>query len=211
MIVEFAGLPKSGKSSNIAVIRDYFSRSKYRTKLIAEGARTCPFSNKNRIEFACWTANQAMNAVLEARLSSERDSIILQDRGVFDALAFIKLLALEDYIPESTAESISTYFSDQRWTGTIDLIILLDVSPEIAIRRDLAAQLNAPTGVITNLVTMSRLSSAFEFILQRYSGRFPRIERIDTTKYTSLETAGQIIQKIRQGLNNSNSQFAQGD
>ena len=212
MIIEFAGLPKSGKSSNIAVIRDYFSRSGYRTKLVAEGARTCPFSNKHRIEFACWTANQAMNAVLEARFSSERESIILQDRGVFDALAFIKLLALENWISETTAEMSLTYLADQRWTGLIDLIILLDVTPEIAIQRDMAARLNAPTGIITNLVTMNKLLVAYEFILEQYQDRFLSIERIDSTKASPLEITGKIIQIVQQSMPNSASNpFGRGD
>jgi thymidylate kinase len=196
MIVEFTGLPKSGKSSTIAAIRDFFSRSGYRTKLVTEGARTCPFSNKQRTEFACWTANRAMNSVLEAKLGHEQDSIILQDRGLFDAMAFIKLLALEKFISETKSGRMLEYFSDQRWTQYIDFVFLLEVSPAIAIDRDLAARLKAPAGVITNLPTMKKLAIAYEFVLERYGDRFPRIVRLDTTNTSQFDIVGTIIQSV---------------
>jgi thymidylate kinase len=200
MIIEFAGLPKSGKSSNIGVVRDYFSRSGHKTRLVAEGARNCPFPNKKRVEFACWTANQSLNSVLEVKYAEDDDVIVIQDRGLFDALAFIKLLSIEEFIDKDSETNLCEYFADPRWTTLVDIVILFSINPERAIDRDIAAQLNAPPGVITNAITMRKLSTAYEQVLADHGTKFRRVERIDTTHLSPQEAAQKVIAIIQTSL-----------
>lgn len=197
MIVEFAGLPNSGKSSAIAVAGDYFSRSAHRVKVVAEGARTCPFRNRHRVEFACWTASHAVGLVLEAGLGTDWETIMIQDRGVFDALAFLKLLHLEEFIALEKLGHFMDYFADHRWTHFVDLVLLFRVSPERAVERDYASEIGARPGVITNIATMRRLSVAYDFVLEEYGNSFPRVEQIDTTDATQLRTARKVVEHIR--------------
>lgn len=202
MIIEFAGLPRSGKSSCIAVVRDYFLRSGHSVRMAGEGARSCPFSNQYRIEIACWTANQALNSILEAKLSIRPETLILQDRGLFDALAFFNLLHLEGLISEEMLTHFVNYFANPRWTRFVDLVILFDVSPNTAIERDLAAKLSASPGIITNIATIQNLSAAYDLIYEKYSGNqrssgFSKVERLDTTHDDPLETARVAIQLIK--------------
>jgi thymidylate kinase len=200
MIIEFAGLPRSGKSSNIAVVKDFYSRSGRTVRLVAEGARSCPFSNKHRLEFASWTANQALSAVIEASVNCRDGSIVLQDRGLFDALAFVTLLELEGRISSETSSRLLGYFGNPLWLNRLDLVFLFRVSPEVALSRDLAAMLKAPPGVITNTETMLKLDSAYDRIVTTYGQYLPRIVEIDSTQTSHYEIAQTVIRTVEELL-----------
>jgi len=161
-----------------------------------EEARFCPFSSRHRVEFACWTANQALSSVLQARLGTERDVLVLQDRGLFDALAFFRLLHLEEFISSEMLSDLMGYFAKPRWTSLVDLVILFSVSPEEALERDIATRLSAGPGVITNITTMRRLSKAYGHIVEHYGDRFLRIESLDTMNTEVLEIARRVVQLI---------------
>ena len=196
MIVEFAGLPRSGKSSVIEVARDYFLRSGLQLRMTGEAARTCPFGSDHRVEIACWTANQALNSVLAARFSLPREVLVLQDRGLFDALAFFRLLLDEGIIRTDTLAEFSSYFASTRWARLVDLVILFDVSPEVALERDMAARLSAGEGTITNRSTLPKLAEAYDWAAEHYSDVFPRIERVDTTSAERVKVARSVIRMI---------------
>lgn len=206
MIIEFAGLPRSGKSSGVGIARDYFLRRGYKVRLIAERAILCPFSNQHRVEFAQWVANRASNSVLEAALCGETDMLFLQDRGLFDALAFYKLLYLEGYITEEALNDFMRCFANSRWTQLVDLVILFDISHEAALERDLASKLTAGPGVITNLETMQRLTTAYDYVMAHFGGGFPRIERLDTTRISPIEAARKVIEIVKKSLYAQSSQ-----
>jgi hypothetical protein len=165
---------------------------------VAEGARTCPFSRQYRIELASWTANKALSNVLEAKLNDLQQALVLQDRGLFDALAFLKLLHLEGKLSEETFSHFAGYFTNTRWTSKVDLIILLDIEPEEAVKRDLAAILSDNPALITNVASMMTLRGSYEFVLECYGRGFPRVERIDTTHLDRLETARKAISIIQE-------------
>ncbi len=197
MIVEFAGLPRSGKSVTIGTVRDYFLRSGHMVKMSPEGARSCPFGSHYRVEFACWTANQALTAVLEGSLNIKQAILLLQDRGLFDALAFFKLLHLEDIITDETLTDFINYFANPKWTRLVKLVILFEISPEEALDRDIASKLSAGPGIVTNITTMRKLSVAYNYVIEHYGDRFPQIVQLDTTKTDPLETARRAIQFIK--------------
>jgi thymidylate kinase len=197
LIVEFAGLPRSGKSSCIEVVRDYFLRSGHSVSLIGEKARTCPFSAHNRVEFASWTANHALSSVLEASFSIDKKSLALQDRGLFDALAFLKLLELDSKASNDMLADFMSYFANPRWTMLVNLVIIFDIPPEVAIARDFAYQLNSRPGIITNITTMKNLSLAYDYVIKQFGKNFPQIERIDTNMAEPLEISLKVIQTIK--------------
>jgi len=197
LIVEFAGLPKSGKTSGIETARDYFLRSGHSVKMVGETVRSCPFSNQRRIDIACWTANQALSSVLEARFTTKQETLVLQDRGLFDALAFFKLLHLEGLINDEALADFMGYFANPRWTRFVDLVILFDISPITAIERDFAAKLRAGPGIITNIATIKNLSTAYDFVLNQYGSRFSRIERLDTTDAELIDIARRVMRIIQ--------------
>lgn len=203
VIVEFAGLPRSGKSSCLDIAQSYYSRKGVSVKLVGEGARFCPFNDRNRTEFSVWMANRALNGILEGRLSRE-PILLVQDRGLFDALAFINLLYCEELIDKEMYVNSMGYLANPLWTNSVDLVLLFLVSTERALKRDIPNKLGAGEGVITNPKMIERLRMSYDFLLKEYGNRFPRIEVIDTSNLSIKETSHLVIRLIQSSISSSN-------
>jgi putative protein kinase ArgK-like GTPase of G3E family len=50
-VIEFAGTPKSGKSTAVEAIRHFFSRLHFRVHVLAERAALCPIPMKGHLFF----------------------------------------------------------------------------------------------------------------------------------------------------------------
>jgi thymidylate kinase len=199
MIVEFSGLPRSGKSTCLDAIKDYYTRQGYNVRLLMEGARTCPFPHRHRVKTAFWTANQVLNDIIHVSTLSSNDTLILQDRGLFDAMAFIKLLELEPVTFGEDAnlldnfaahDGINAFLSSMtNWAKLVDLVILFETPPEVVLGRDLASKMNAGPGLITNSHTLRSLLTAYQSIKDEYGERFPKIVSVANRNGDALETA----------------------
>ena len=197
MIIEFSGLPRSGKTTSITVLRDILVRSGYSTRLNAERAQSCPFNSKYRTQFAVWTANQALNDVLTAGYTLPHGSVFLQDRGIFDALAFFRLLHIENRIDSTDFERYAEYIVHPNWSGLVDLVILFYVEPSVAIKRDLASKIQPAPALITNEQTLRKLVEAFSYVHDKFGDRFPQIVSIDTTHQEPIKTVQQVTDIVR--------------
>jgi thymidylate kinase len=205
LIVEFAGLPRSGKSTCIDAARHYFSRHEITVKMAGEAIRFCPFGSQYRVEIACWAANYALNTVLEASLGASPETLTLQDRGLFDALAFLRLLWKESYISRDTLSCLEEYFADRRWTKRVDLVILFDVEPEVVLERDVARYIarhlhgeDLP-GVITNESTLQALRDCYKEMQTAFEDRF-NIRPVFTSLAKTTAIAEQVVQIIKEEL-----------
>ncbi len=199
MIVEFAGLPRSGKSSCLDAVKDYYVRKGYNVRVLFEGSRTSPFSHRHRVKTAFWTANQVVNDIIEYSTLPGTDMLILQDRGLFDAMAFIRLLErekmpsaedaslLEEIAARGSIDKFLSYLSN--WARFVDLVLLFETRPERVLSRDLASKMDAGPGIITNTSTLNVLTGAYRNIKDEYGDRFARIASIRPGEGEILETA----------------------
>lgn len=89
LFVEFAGTPKSGKSTCIDTVSHFFRRLDYKVLAPTEGAskRTPYYLKKNLVAFNAWSASYALTHILEGRYGSDEYHIVILGRGLFDALA----------------------------------------------------------------------------------------------------------------------------
>jgi thymidylate kinase len=206
LIVEFAGLPRSGKSTSIDAARDYFSRRGIAVRSTGEAALACPFGSIHRVEIACWMANNALNAVLEASVDTDPQTLTLQDRGLFDALAFFHLLEKENLVSKGALSPIEKYFADRRWTEHVDLVVLFDVEPGVALERDIAIHLARELhdqdlpGIITNKSTLQALRACYEEIQLSFGDRFKVRVVYNTPSVTPSDTARRVIEVIEEEL-----------
>lgn len=210
MIIEFSGLPRSGKSTQIDILRDYFERKGKSVIVIGEAAKKCPFDRRNRVEVACWMANNALNSIIEAKLGSKSNAIYLQDRGLFDSIAFFYLLNEEGYINGIEFKSYLDFFAVSRWFNYIDLIFYFDIQPSLTLSRDIARQilndeyeLNYPEGLITTPKKLEILHSSYKKIQVDYSNLLEKkVITHNILPDLSLKESSKLIsQKINEKIN----------
>lgn len=178
-IIEFAGMPKAGKSSAIEDVRHYFShgpkllvdvkgpqlgrlRDGYLLHTPAEGVslRTPRYLKTNLLDFNTWAGAYAVQELLQARHDNYHHMVIL-DRGPWDASCWIRYVLEaggEDLrLPEQEVEPIRQFFKLPLWATLSDLHVVLVVDPAIAREREISSRLIEAGGAASNNKMMTRM------------------------------------------------------
>lgn len=201
LFVEFAGTPKSGKSSCIEIVRHFFRRVKFHVLTPAEGTsrRTPSYLKDNLPAFNTWSACYALTHVLEGRYDThDRYQIALLDRGLFDALAWFELLHADEKIDVAERDAIQGFLSLKRWRSSIGIVFLFQTDADTAMERENAHTLIDDPGLAMNRGFLERLNKAYDAVSAKFKDDY-RLDSIDTSdsKNTTPEsTAKEVVTKI---------------
>src|SRR5690242_14647241 len=133
LIIEFSGLPKSGKTSLISVLQLFLKRNGIKAEVYTERASISPIRKKGHLEFNVWVSCASLEGMLEA-LFKDIDVFIL-DRGIFDALVWNEWLKMTGKITDEEAVEVEKFFSMTRWTDLVDLVFVFQCDPATSIKR----------------------------------------------------------------------------
>lgn len=201
LFVEFAGTPKSGKSSCIEIVRHFFRRVGFRVLAPTEGAsrRTPSYLKDNLPAFNTWSACYALTHVLEGLHDVEdRYQIALLDRGLFDALVWFEQLQTDDEISVEELGAIQGFLSLKRWRSSIDIVFLFQSDPETAMKREHAHTLIDDPGRAMNPDFLEKLNNAYTAVSEKFKDHY-RLELIDTSESMDPKpesTAREVVLKI---------------
>lgn len=202
VFVEFAGTPKSGKSSCIEIVRHFFRRSDIKVLAPAEGAsrRTPYFLKDDLMAFNTWSASYALMHVLEGLHGADRYHLAILDRGLFDALAWFEMLAAEGEISQEDRDHVQSFLQIEQWRTSIDEVFLFRTDPKTSLEREHSDKLIEEHGQAMNPESLEKLNQAYDSVEQRFSASFSRFRRIDTSasagttaKSTAAEVAAEIL------------------
>lgn len=182
LFIEFAGTPKSGKSSTIDSVAHFFRRLDYRVLAPSEGAskRTPWYLKDDLAAYNTWSACYALRNVLEGRYDAEKHEIVILDRGLFDALVWFDLLTREGQIEREFCESVQSFLLIDKWRMDIDLVLLFKVGPESSMERENRAKLVKKTGRAMNPQFLEKLNASYDSVRESYSDLFANFAVIDT-------------------------------
>jgi predicted NUDIX family phosphoesterase len=202
-VMEFAGTPKSGKSTTVEAIRHFFSRHGFRVHVLAERAALCPIPMKGHLFFNTWCA-ASMLAELLANVETETD-IIIVDRGIFDALVWLTLQERRGELTAEEARTFEAFLLMERWRGLTDLAVVMSVSPEAALARESSQRLTRKTGSIMNPEVLQAITDSVDEAATRYAPKFHNIVRQDTTgkqfSESGIDLANNVLDCLNRFLN----------
>lgn len=194
-VIEFAGTPKSGKSTSVEAIRHFFSRNGFRVHVLAERAAVCPIPMKGHLFFNTWCAC-SMLAELLANVEADAD-IIIVDRGIFDALVWLNLQLQRGEITQEEANTIDSFLLLERWRTLIDLVVVMNVPADEAMSRENGQRITKKTGSIMNEKVLSTFSESVSIAFSKYSDKFSGAIRHDTSgqnvRQSNTQLAGSIL------------------
>ena len=184
VFVEFAGTPKSGKSTCIEIVRHFFRRLDYKVLAPAEGAsrRTPYYLKDDLIAFNTWSASYALMHVLEGLHGSDQYDLAILDRGLFDALAWFELLASRDEISSDVRDQVQSFLQIEYWRSAIDAVLLFTTDAETAMARENSDKLISEHGQAMNPEFLADLNGAYGRVRTKYADQFSRFEIINTGK-----------------------------
>lgn len=194
LIIEFSGLPKSGKTRIISILELFLKRNGFKVDVFIERASIAPIRTKGHLNFNTWVSCASLQGMLEALSKPELDVFIL-DRGVFDALMWTHWLARTGKITSDEERTCCEFFAMNRWTDLVDLVLIMTCSPSTSIAREYSNQLTTKRGTIMSEDTLRQINESIEATRVAHGPRFKAIEHIDTTDTESRETAVRIATK----------------
>ncbi len=200
LFVEFAGTPKSGKSTCIDTVNHFFRRSGYKVLAPTEGAskRTPYYLKDDYVAFNAWSATYALTHILEGRYGTDEYHIVILDRGLFDALAWFELLKEKDDITSEDCSAIQKFLLVGHWRTLVDTVFLFQTDPATSLERENRNKLIEEPGRAMNPDFLSDLNAAYNTTRQKYAEMFNRFCAIDTGtgQSTELSTAHTVAGTI---------------
>lgn len=202
-VMEFAGTPKSGKSTSVEAIRHFFTRHDFRVHVLSERAADCPIPMKGHLFFNTWCA-ASMLAELLANVETETDLIII-DRGLFDALVWLTLQRRRGELTQPEAEIIESFLLLDRWRTLIDLAIVMSVEADEALARESGPRITSKGGSIMNPDVLSAINDAVTEATEKYSKKFRAFIDHPTTgdepKASNIRLANEVLDTLEAFLN----------
>jgi len=202
LIVEFSGTPKAGKSTIINVLRLFLARNNINPFVLTERASISPIQDKNHLFFNVWTGCSTLAQMLDAAQDNSAYDVVIMDRGIFDALVWMRWL--QDSQGQLTAEDravIQAFFLLPHWRDRIDLLYVMEVSPEESLKREFAGQVTRKPGKIMNSKTIAQFNDALARTLAEQAAVFGnRLLKVDTTGKEPMETGYEVVKTTLEAL-----------
>ncbi|MBU1344048.1 MAG: deoxynucleoside kinase [Proteobacteria bacterium] len=199
LIVEFSGLPKSGKTTVINSLSLFLRRNGIPAAVLSERASTCPIKNKLHPDFNIWTANMTLSQLLALKQSSQF-FVILIDRGIYDSLIWMNLLNNLGKLKSEELKIFETYYLLDRFRKSIDLVIYMECSIEKSLEREFKDLLTDKEGSIMNKAFLTDFLSASKQSYRKYSDHFSQIISIDTSEKKTLEGVEEVVSAVLDSL-----------
>jgi predicted NUDIX family phosphoesterase len=202
-VIEFAGTPKSGKSTSVESVRHFLNRHDFRVYLLSERAAVCPIPMKGHLFFNTWCAS-SMLAELLANIDTESD-IIVVDRGLFDALVWLRMQENRGELTGYEARTFETFLLLDRWRSLIDLVVVMNVSADDALARENAQRITRKTGSIMTGDVLATLSRSVNDAVSEYGKNFKRVLVHNTggedVRESGVKITNEILDCLEQFLN----------
>jgi hypothetical protein len=127
IVIEFAGVPKAGKTSTLGQLQAFLKRCGFRVEIVVERASVCPIRDKRHSNFNVWTACTTLAQVLEKTQSPSRPEdphILILDRGLFDAVSWLAVMERLARIRPADREAVERFLLLDDWRRRVTGVIV---------------------------------------------------------------------------------------
>ena len=139
LVIEFAGVPKAGKTTTLTQVQAFLKRCGFRTDVMVERASVCPIRDKKHANFNIWTLCTTLAQILEKTQNPPRSDdpqILFLDRGLFDAICWLTMMEKLSRIRQDDRETIQKFLSIDDWRKRVSAVFLMLSSPADAMKRE---------------------------------------------------------------------------
>ncbi len=204
VVIEFAGMPKAGKTTIVNEIHRFLKRCGFRTKVIAEKASICPVRDKKDASFNIWTVCQTLSDLLVDTQSPPHagdPEIVIIDRGIFDAVSWLRLLERLRRLQADERNAIERFVLLGDWRKRISQVFVLTVDPDEALAREEGL---IPISVLGSIMNREVLAQTRDNVLKcadDLEAQF-NIKIIDTSGKETAEIARRIAGLVLDAVDN---------
>ena len=173
-VLEITGTPKAGKTTLITLLDGFLRQCGWKVHVLAERAGECQLPMKGHFFFNTWTTGTMLAGLLDA-IDRDLDIIIL-DRGLFDALVWLRLQASQRQVSGVEASTFENFVLLDRWRMLTDTTLVLETSPETAMARETARRLLPRRGSVMNQGRLREFNGVLREARRRHGQSFKILE-----------------------------------
>ena len=203
LVIEFAGVPKAGKTTTLTNVSTFLKRCGFRTSVVVERASICPIQDKKHATFNVWTACTTLAQILEKTQTPPRaddPQILFLDRGLFDSICWITMMERISRIRPDERELIQKFLMIDNWRRRISAVFAMLASPRDAMEREQGVlPVKGTGGSIMNPEVLSQIRDVNKQCIAQLGEDF-RIYPVDTslgdTRGDPKRTAEVVVEAI---------------
>lgn len=203
-VIEFTGTPRTGKTTLINNLYDFFKKGKFKTSILEEFTT----SKRYKEELYPKLKNEYKNIVnteipkyvlkdLEEELQKDLD-VILIDRSLFDRIIWVNRLYLNGGMEKQEYNDyLDTYIS--LVNEKINIVIALKTDALTSIKRDYNANLSLEKRNFLNENNVNEYNVSLENTLQMFKNKAYEFDTTDLSqREISIEVAHKILDSYRE-------------
>jgi predicted NUDIX family phosphoesterase/thymidylate kinase len=198
-ILEFAGTPKSGKTTTINAVHQFLKRNRVVVRTFQERASVAPLVDKGTAFFNTWVTCATLNGIIEA-LEDEKLDVLILDRGLFDGLVWIDWQEKTHRVSATEAKGFRGFVLTPRWRGLVDLVFVMHCDAKTSLDREYANQITLRHGAIMNNATLTELRQHYLEAASRYQGEFKSVNVIENSQGPAMNTISKVAKMILNSL-----------
>lgn len=190
IVIEFAGSPKSGKSSCCGALDLFLRRNGFNTSVISERSHFAKIKDKHDPIFNIWTLSSTIAELAETLGTSCKSSspdAILIDRGLFDALCWFDWLNKSNKLNDIDYDNFKNFILSPKWLDMIDLVFVFTAEPKDSIGREFSGLLTNIRGSIMEENTLDQINNSIKNCMTMYGENFKALNTISTSKSNKLQ------------------------
>jgi hypothetical protein len=198
LVVEFAGTPKSGKSTNIEVLNHFLRRSGFKVAASTEGvSKRTPYNLKaDLMAYNSWALCYAISELLVGYYNVDKPHVVMLDRGPFDSLAWMRHLREDGKLSNEEYTIIYHFVTIDKWEKIVKRIYLFTCDPKLSLKRELEEKLIRASGLVMNEERLIQLKEQYDILKEDLNSE-SKLYHIDTTDTESpIETAFELANDL---------------
>ena len=203
LVIEFAGVPKAGKTTTLTHVQTFLKRCGFRTDVVVERASVCPIRDKKHANFNVWTACTTLAQVLEKTQDPPKPDdphILFLDRGLFDSICWMRMMGQISKVRREKRELIEQFLTIDDWRKRISAVFVMLASANDAMNREQKVlPVEGGGGSIMNTETLKLIRDEYQRCMDELDSSF-NIIKIDTsageTKNSPERTAEVVAEAI---------------
>ena len=211
VVVEFAGVPKAGKTTTLGQVHAFLKRCGFRVEVVVEHASICPIRDKKHANFNVWTACTTLSQILEKTQIPSRPGdpdVLILDRGLFDAVNWFAVMERLARIRKAERELIEKFLLMDDWRKRITGVIVMTTSPVDSMERERGyLPVDGAAGSIMNDDVLRTMLDTTRETAARLRKKHFRIFEVDTSRSASAgarataeEVADLVLRLIEEQL-----------
>ena len=203
LVVEFAGVPKAGKSTTLAHVQTFLKRCGFRTEVVVERASVCPIRDKKHANFNVWTACTTLAQILEKTQNppgSEDPQILFLDRGIFDSICWLTMMERISRIRPDQRRTIQDFLMVEDWRKRISAVFVMLATPQDSMKREHGVlPVEGTEGSIMNPEVLEQVRRINRECIERFEGDF-RLFPIDTSFGDTKDSPGRTAEVVAETI-----------